>query len=203
MKSYVNLRIRKNKKERVLLQEGCAFCAPPDEDTGTGEKNPPYNCGIPSRIGPFRFSPGDGGLHRRSVRRFLLLALKCADDLDDPAVGHLSLITGYSRDLFFHLIEALRICMRRRTERIAILTERRTRNYFRIRLLTEERRSCGNKETAARLDRRIAKERERYRRAGEILSRVPRTPSHRDIARILGLPKGTVDSGFHFLKKFL
>ncbi len=203
MKSYLGWRLRMVKQDRLLLRESCDSARTGADDASAGEETPEYRTDGRSRIGPFSFCSRDGVLHRRSLGRFLLLALKCVDDLDDPTVGRLSELSGFSRDLFFHLIEALRVCMRRRSARISLLRERRARNYFRLRLLGEERGSCDDPDRAARLERKIALEKERFRRACEALSRVPRSPSHRDIARILGIPKGTVDSGLHYLKKFL
>jgi DNA-directed RNA polymerase specialized sigma24 family protein len=31
---------------------------------------------------------------------------------------------------------------------------------------------------------------------------VPKSPPHREIARILGIPKGSVDSCFYYLKRY-
>jgi hypothetical protein len=65
----------------------------------------------------------------------------------------------------------------------------------------EEKRNCRDEFVLAELDKKILREKKNYETAGKILAQAPKAPSHSDIARILGIPKGTVDSGFHYIKK--
>jgi hypothetical protein len=91
--------------------------------------------------------------------------------------------------------------MRKRTRRIEFLQERRRKNYFRLRYLLDMRRHCLDKFIAAELDKKIRREKRRYDATSRTLSITPKSPSHTDIARILGLPKGTIDSGYFYIRQ--
>jgi hypothetical protein len=51
------------------------------------------------------------------------------------------------------------------------------------------------------LDKKIRREKRRYAAVTRTLSITPKSPSHHDIARILGIPKGTIDSGYFYIRK--
>jgi hypothetical protein len=183
--------------------------APPDEFWEVAEAEPPYNgkkAETPERLWqetqdadtltrpPVRQIP-------RTRRQIILLTLKCAAYIDDQTIENISARTGLHSSIVFHLVEILRTIMRRRTERVKKLSDKRRRNYLRIRYLLEEKENCTDDFARSEIDRKIRKERRCYRNTDKRLSQAPRGPSHKDIARILGMSKGTVDSGFYYLKK--
>lgn len=195
MRSYICRRLHGVRKERILLQEGCLSCAEIGEGRIPEENEEPE--------APFLISPNGRLKNKRNIKQLIFLVMKCANTIGDPSIEHVAALTGIHRDVIHHLVEALRISMSRRTERIRLLEERRSRNYFRIRLLREERKNCSVPLHMARLDRKISREQKNYATNSRLLARVPKAPSHSDIARILGMPKGSVDSGFHYLKKYV
>ena len=203
MKSFIRRRICANRREKMLLQEGYFTLDSYRRDSEFRETSPGFFPEVPpcNKIGPFALS--DRGLPKKQseLKQIILLALKSTKDLNDTSIEKLSVVSGIHRDLFFHFIEVLRLTMCRRTDRIRRLQDRRTRNFFRILCLLEERNHCSRQERILGLDFRIQQERLRFEKAGNDLSRVPKSPPHREIARILGIPKGSVDSCFYYLKK--
>ena len=84
-----------------------------------------------------------------------------------------------------------------------LLRGRRNAAWSRIRLLEVRHRECDDEDRRAELERRMACERRRLDNLRDQLARVPGHTPHKDIADVLGVPKGTVDSGIHYLKKKL
>jgi hypothetical protein len=131
----------------------------------------------------------------------MLLALKCADEVNDTFISHISGRLGVHSSIIFHLIEVLRTTMRGRTERIRFLTEKRRESYFLLHYFMDMRKGCREKFRAAELDKKIRRERRHIDCARKILAITPRGATNSDIARILGLPKGTIDSKYFYLQK--
>ncbi|MDR2589136.1 MAG: hypothetical protein LBC67_06885 [Spirochaetales bacterium] len=207
MKSFLKFRLRRKRQERVLYREtGESLQAPPDEFWEVAESEPPYNGKTGEESWPHVFASDKkrGTFLRqfpRTRRQIILLTLKCAAYIDDQNIENISALTGLHSTIVFHLVEVLRTIMRRRTERVKKLMDKRRRNYLRIRYLLEEKENCTDDFTSSEIDKKIRKERRCYRNTDKRLSRAPLSPSHKDIARILGMSKGTVDSGFYYLKK--
>jgi hypothetical protein len=166
------------------------------------EAEPPW-AGDERKVGPFRFSGSEKVLSAGNRKQLILLALKNSLDIGDRTISNLSLLTGLHPEVLFHIVGVLRFCMRRKIERMNSLQERRNRNYFRIKCLVEERSQCSCEARSRDLERRIAQERKRWETTRRELSHVPRCPAHGDIARLLGIPKGSVDSGIFNLKRYL
>ncbi len=192
LKTYLKQRIRNDRKEKLLLKE--SYLARNREENDGIEA---FECASPEA------EDGEAADRKPGVKHILLLTLKSVMFLSDQAVEHIAILAGIHRDFLFHIVEILRFTMRKRLDRISKLTSRRNRNYFRIRFLSEEKQLCLNPDRISTIDRQIANEKKRYDRTTYDIGRVPKSPTHRDIARILGLPKGSVDSGFYYLKKYL
>ena len=54
-----------------------------------------------------------------------------------------------------------------------------------------------------RLLLQLVSEKKRLAAVIDEMSRVPASPTHKDIAAVLGIPKGSVDSGIYYLKSAL
>ena len=196
LKTYLRQKIQGDRKERLLLRE-TVLEREAEAFDGRSKFSDRF---LSEPAKPASLS--DCRIRGRGwSKRLLLLTLKSAMFLGDQNLEHLAILTGMHRDFLFHLIEILRFTMRRRFERISKLSARRNRNYFRLQCLREEKHRCLSKERLETIDRLIEKEQQRYDRTSNDLSRVPKTPTHREIARLLGLPKGSIDSGLYYLRK--
>jgi len=145
-----------------------------------------------------------GRLGRESDRRRLLfLALKSARDLEGRALDRVSELTGRERLELEAVVGELRRRLLPKELRLQALRTRRNRAYSRARFLEEELREETEAERKSRLGARLSRARRSLLLAQEEISRVPLSPSNRDIGQVLGVPKGTVDTSLYWLKKRL
>jgi hypothetical protein len=134
------------------------------------------------------------------VRQVVLLLMKCVLDAGDQLIEHVAYVTGYDPHWLYHATERLRITMARRQARLEYLCRKRCACFFQILMLRDELNNCCEPERRADLRRRSETEHRRFRAIGREIASVPRSPTHEEIARILGIPKGSVDSGVHYAR---
>jgi hypothetical protein len=194
MKTYLSGKILKKRQEKIIYRESCeSYSRSRITDWEVHEEDPG-----PLLAPPRPHTPNAEQL--KETLKIILLTLKCADELTDSFINRIALRLGTHSAFVFHLIEILRTTMRGRTERIKYLKEKRRQCYFRIRYFMEARQVCRDRFRAAELEKKILRERKRFEAALRSLSATPRGASHSDIARILGIPKGTIDSGFFYIR---
>ena len=95
------------------------------------------------------------------------------------------------------------MCLFGNERRLKLLRERRNKAYYRIRYLDIKLDTAYDPGEAEKLKRQLIRVRRTMRLAMESLSGVKLTPSNQQIASVLGIPKGTVDSSLYWLKKKL
>jgi hypothetical protein len=194
MKTYLSGKILKHRREKIIYRQSCENWCSSDKTSWEVHEEAPGPLFLPPR----RKKPK--AEETRESLRIILLALKCADEVNDRFINKIALRLGTHSAVLFHLIEILRTTMRSRTERIKRLKEKQRESYFLIKYFMEMRKNCRDKFREAELDKKISREKRRFETTVRSLSLTPRGPSHGDIARILGVPKGTVDSGFFYIR---
>ncbi len=134
-------------------------------------------------------------------KRILFLALKCAFSLTEEHIDRLGTITGTGSAHLKSRIEALRVLASERIKRREI--QIRVRDKVFSGLCYYEGRAKAENDPERRREWEVLAERYRMRfsRARERVRAVQADPTNEEIALVLGLPKGTVDSGLHYLKK--
>jgi len=133
--------------------------------------------------------------------RLVFLYLKCAWEADDEKTRRIAVATGVPEDwLAAALAQALRAleAERCRHER---LSRRRDRAWSRVCLLENRLRAEVEEEKRSRLQDSLARERRCLESAWRELRAFRPTVPNSIVARILGIPKGTVDSGLYYLKR--
>ncbi len=136
-------------------------------------------------------------------RRILFLALKNARSLDDSALASIGRLTGVQEEQLAALVEKLRADLYDREIRLHRLYVRRNRTFTRI-LLLQQQLSCEvETERKAELALKLAGLRSRLRSAQARIARVNLRPSNRQIAELLSVPKGTVDTSLFWLRNRL
>ena len=134
-------------------------------------------------------------------RRMLYALLKTADLLDDRQFDTLVSATGCHPDSLHRLFSRLDRFREPAYRRRQMLRERRNRAFAALHLCVVR----AKKEPEPRLRARLLTRAARYRRTVAMaqfeLSRVRMAPSNRHIAAALGIPKGTVDTGLHLLRR--
>jgi len=136
-------------------------------------------------------------------RNLLFLILKCSRNLDPGRTAALARLAGVPPERLASLM--VELCEHRAPREARLETFRRRRNgaFSQVRLLETELPGETDEEKRVELSVRLQKARRRMRGAMDRMARVGLAPTNREIARILGVPKGTVDSGLYWLKKKL
>lgn len=133
--------------------------------------------------------------------RLVFLYLKCAWEADDEKTRRIAEATGVPEDwLAAALAQALRAleAERGRYERLSL---KRDRAWSRICLLENRLRTEIEEEKRSRLRNSLGRERRCLESARRELHAFRPTVPNSVVARILGIPKGTVDSGLYYLKR--
>jgi hypothetical protein len=131
------------------------------------------------------------------------LALNCARTIGPENAPLLAAVSGVDENRILGLSALLREMRAPRELRLEIFRARRNRAFAQSRLLETELQSEVEPERAAVLRASLAKARRRMRAAMIRMARVKLAPTNLEIARVVGVPKGTVDSGLYWLKRKL
>lgn len=133
--------------------------------------------------------------------RLVYLYLKCAWAADDEKTGRVAAAAGVPVDwLAAAAAQSLRSleAERARFERLSL---RRDRSWARMRLLEGRLRDEVEPAARKRIEDAIVRERLNWDRARQEIRAFKPVVPNSVVARILGIPKGTVDSGLYYLKK--
>jgi len=136
-------------------------------------------------------------------RRLVLLALKAAPDLDE---GHLEAVCRESgSDLAWLQACQHRLCLalRPRHQRRVMLAEKRGEALCRRLMAEDDARREVDPERRAAHEHRAGLYRQRLSSLSRQQSALSTAPTHLEVATVLGMPKGSVDSGLYHLKKAL
>ena len=196
LRSY--LRRKNSDKYRQALA-----CRPDFWDTPEPEENPP----APGPLWPGEHLPVMNLEHLLKSdsdrRRFLLLLIKNMQLLDARELEAGASLCGLSPEELARVTAELRKRLSVKEERLETLRTRRNRAFFKLSLLEAELAAAAEAAEKRRLLAAVARARAALRLAQQRLARTPRCPTNRDLAEVLGLPKGTVDTALYWLKKRL
>jgi hypothetical protein len=133
-------------------------------------------------------------------RRLLYLALSSCENVSEHIMTRISIMTAIPRSKIEELMNALSTRTEKAKLRMRRLQNRRNGNYFRIVYIHEE--LSRNPDPALRdiLVETLKKEKRKFEFACRELWNLQAGPSHRDIAEVLGIPKGSVDSGIYYIR---
>lgn len=136
-------------------------------------------------------------------RRFLLLLLKNMQLLGAGELEAGAALCGIPAEKLERIRAELRERLAGRQARLEYLRTRRNRAFFKLSRLEAELAASADAAEKARLRDAAVKVRATLHLAQERLARTPRCPTNRDLAEVLDLPKGTVDTSLYWLKKRL
>ncbi len=143
--------------------------------------------------------------HRREAlrQRLLILVLKNAAVLEESDFLTAFPLLGPDREeavrMRLSLLDTLEEKRKRRDE----LSLKRNESYYRLALAFKKKDEAVSDKIREELDGKILLYRRRLRRMEEQIRRVPMVPCNGDIAGLLGMPKGSVDSGLYYLRLYL
>jgi hypothetical protein len=146
----------------------------------------------------------EGVVRKKGLRRqLIMLALKSSYFIDDNYIKKISELSGCSSEWLAESIDMLRRNNLHRKERHEKYNIRISKAYMNLcRIHREIEKSCGYLERNY-LDKKKDQYALRLKRATEARNKVNLSPSNQQIAELMELPKGSVDSGLYFLKKIL
>ncbi len=136
-------------------------------------------------------------------RRMVILALKAAVLVSDAQLSELARITGYSEEWLRECRDELEQLVARREGRRTELRERRNNAFFQVRLAQDELAMTPEEHRRAAIKRELERQNRRLLNARRELARVPAVPTNGEISAVLGIPKGTIDSALHYMKRRL
>jgi hypothetical protein len=133
--------------------------------------------------------------------RLVFLAVKCAWEIDEEGVSRVSAAAGVGREWLAAAVEQARRSLVSERSRIDRLVERRNACWTRMRLLEARMATETESHCKARLASAFERESARYAKVKADCSCLRPIVPNSVVARILGIPKGTVDSGLYYLRK--
>ena len=171
----------------------------------SGWKRRGQTCCIPSSpggdsAGGAKCSSGLSGGQRR---RLLHMSLKLSERLGEEDYRRVAVATGCDPAWLLNCWQQLRLGCTEQRERRAAFQARRDRAWFKIRCLQYRLRLHLDDEERRVAERQLGMWRRRYEHARRILDRMQFGPTHADIAKVLAVPKGTVDSSVFYGKREL
>jgi DNA-directed RNA polymerase specialized sigma24 family protein len=145
-----------------------------------------------------------GGSRESTCRkRILYLALKNAKQMDDSAIGWISELTGIEERRLLAMVENLRANLYKRELRLHTLYRRQNRIFTKIYLLQRDLQWEVDPEIKSGIAVSLCKLRTSLRSVQRRIRRVRLHPSNREIAELLQVPKGTVDTSLYWLRRRL
>ena len=136
-------------------------------------------------------------------RRILLLALKNARHLDDRAIRWISEFAGVEEDHLMELVERLRATLCKQELRLHGFYKRQNMIFTKLFLLQRDLLWETDPESKAQLALSVCELGRTLRSVQRKIRRVRLYPSNREIAELLHIPKGTIDTSLYWLRRQL
>lgn len=179
-----------------------------DKAAEEGTQDPPDPHGAPSPVDRPSMDPDAvrrtlQRLPRNGRKHFLFLLLKCMRSLDPDDLRVLAAAAGVGPGELARILDGLAARLARKESRLEMLRVRRNRAYSLARCLEVRIASEPDERRRESLRVRLEAANRCMRNAMGRMARVGTAPSNREIAEVLGVPKGTVDSGLFWVKRRL
>jgi hypothetical protein len=198
MKGYVTARSRQRRKEAALYKP--EFWEVREEAPFSFlQEEPELPTLSPRAREALRVGPGGMVKEASSRKRIYCLLLRTAHTVSPGLIAQAALLTGCDAEWLADRVEEARQISFHRDGRRRMFIHRRRAALFALHCIQAELEICTIPAEKARLMVKLNRESETLRRSRTNLNHVLRGPTHQEIANILGIPKGTVDSGFYYL----
>lgn len=142
-----------------------------------------------------------GILTDAAKKRLLYIYLIEADYLNDRIKESIIKITGYRKKWIENCSEKLKKKVDKRLNRIVQIQNRRNSAFFEFHLLQEKCSFEENRLEKTKMEDQIKKLRGKINSMNQEIANAITRPTHRELADILKIPKGSIDSGIYYIKK--
>jgi hypothetical protein len=149
----------------------------------------------------FGIDPSTGRICKKaSGRKILYVTMQGAMYVTDTMLSAVSETVGCDLEWLYNCTQKLKRRMEKRNVRLEDLKRRRNGLYLKILDLHRSIEHTVEPDLRSDLSEQLVSLQEHLRNALTEISHSTTEPSHKDIAEVLGIPKGSVDSGMHGLK---
>ncbi len=133
-------------------------------------------------------------------QRLLILCLKYPLHLRSRHCPQIARLTDTPLEIISHSLTNIRNTLTFRLDRVRELEIKRNDYYFKIHRLEKRLREAPPPCRAPRDREKLTEYRRRLNRLNQTINAISLTPTHNDIAQILRIPKGTVDSALYYMR---
>ncbi len=134
-------------------------------------------------------------------QRFIFLILREAEYLDHCLIENIVTATGVNRKWLMNCVVRLKERIEIRRRRLETLRSKRNYWFYRYYLLQIRIADTYEIETRRKLLEELELIRQKFHRAAERVIRLHTHPTNLDIAQVLNIPKGSIDSGIHYVMR--
>jgi hypothetical protein len=137
----------------------------------------------------------------KNPRQLLILILKCYYYVSDDFLDRIAPKTGISREKLKEMINSLSIVRARREEELRNMRERVYSQFYRC-IIYEKKLSLlpENSIAASKMKLRLEEARRRLESMRKRLSKIRTDATNSQVAKVIGISKGTVDASLHNLR---
>jgi hypothetical protein len=136
-------------------------------------------------------------------QRLILLCLRECERMDHRLLEHIAAALQVERLWLIERIQEARAGLEAARMRLEREIEARNTVYVKLQLLQHELQICTEPYRRAELERKLQAEREMLAKRNRRIARQQLRPTNREIAALLDMPKGSVDSGIFYLQRRL
>jgi len=199
LKTFISRKLKANTEQKVFTCRN--FWATEEERYGAVAEIPPSFS--PKLRETLQIGKNDKIKDPAISKRLLYLTLKGLTKDNISLVEHVANLTGYDRKWLFHCLEALENKRELKISRLKKLQSKRNSQFFKIYRI--HRKLLHESEPAKKLllADKLLIEKKRLQLAISEIRSIPLAPTHQDIADVLKVPKGSIDSGIYYLKNAL
>ena len=133
-------------------------------------------------------------------QRLTYLILRNSMQIDDAILHKTANLTGTDEDELLGCVTELRQRLNKKMLIYGNLINRRNRAHVRIQLLHGLLAQETDDDRRAQYVHELTKEQSRFEKITREIGIISLVPTHKDIAEVMDVPKGSVDSGLYYLK---
>ncbi len=189
----------KNKLNAKDLRNITAAIFQSHESPRTATHTSPHE--INSRVKKILAISAMGKIENNAARkRFLFFIAKKVKDLTLDDIEFASYLTDYKQNWLHYKLYKLKQELKEKEERLTLYIERKNKLFLKIILLEKKILKEIDYKQKQILNNKLIKTNNHFKSILEKISKTSLSPSHREIAKALNIPKGTIDTSLYKLK---